>query len=100
MSFKYCKNDINFPYSFKKPTIKYIEALLKRIDEKGHICIESETGTGKTLSYLCALLTKLDTKKNKIIICSRTYNQLLNILEDFRKTTFKESKSIIILSGK
>ena len=77
-----------------------MEALLKRLDEKDEIYIEAETGTGKTLSYLCALLTKLNTKINKIIICSRTYNQLLNILEDFRKTTFKDSKSIIILSGK
>lgn len=67
--------------------VKMIEAILKCIEQGKHGLIESPTGTGKTLSILCAAIAALQKSRRdfhrnpkgekpitRIIFCTRTHS--------------------------
>ncbi|CAD8086484.1 unnamed protein product [Paramecium sonneborni] len=91
------------PYEVQKI---YMESVIKSLNKKQNALLESPTGTGKTLSLLCASLAWL--KKNrkeqlnseqpkniKIIYSSRTHAQLKQVAMELKKTVYKPNVSIL-----
>ncbi len=64
--------DVIFPFLAENHQKLYMQALIQQLNNgsKNHIYINSQTGTGKTLSLLCGLLA---TTTKKVIFCSRTH---------------------------
>ena len=82
-----------------------METIVKNLNKEGtNLYLKSATGTGKTLSLLCACLTWLEQNNNSktktgIIYCSKTHHQLSHVFGDFMKTLHK-SFSIITLGSR
>ncbi len=75
-----------------------MQKIIEQIKEPNeHIYIQSQTGTGKTLSLLCSLL---GSKHKRIIYCSRTHEQLKNVFEDFKITSYSAKFSVSTLTSK
>ena len=90
--------EVLFP--FQQPyecQVKMIEAILKCIEQGKHGLIESPTGTGKTLSILCAAIAALlksrrDFHRNpkgpkpltRIVFCTRTHSQIEQIFTEIK----------------
>ncbi|CAD8071079.1 unnamed protein product [Paramecium primaurelia] len=91
------------PYEVQKI---YMESVIKALNKKQNALLESPTGTGKTLSLLCASLAWLkknrqdqlnfDQPKNiKIIYSSRTHAQLKQVAMELKKTIYKPNISML-----
>ena len=77
--------DIYFPFKPYQCQVDFMSRVIKSLNNRTNALLESPTGTGKTLSLLCASLAWLknykDKMKNqqdmtKIIYTSRTHSQL------------------------
>ncbi|CAD8091711.1 unnamed protein product [Paramecium sonneborni] len=91
------------PYEVQKI---YMESVIKSLNKKQNALLESPTGTGKTLSLLCATLAwltknrkdQLNTeqpKNIKIIYSSRTHAQLKQVAMELKKTVYKPKISML-----
>jgi len=47
---------VRFPYEAYPYQLQYIAVILHQLNCEGHICIQSDTGTGKCLSLLASLM--------------------------------------------
>ena len=50
----------SFPYEPYKPQIEYMKAVIQALNRSQNALLQSPTGTGKTLSLLCACLAWLE----------------------------------------
>ncbi|OHT08396.1 hypothetical protein TRFO_23166 [Tritrichomonas foetus] len=92
--------DVDFPYHAYILQIDYMKCVIDSCNQGKYALLESPTGTGKTLSLLCSLLSwkrKYDEidKKTQIIYSSRTHSQLSNVITELKKTIFRPSVSQI-----
>lgn len=72
------------PYSVQKT---YIAELIKTMKSKKNCLLESPTGTGKTLSLLCATLAYQNHTegKQKIMYTTRTHQQIRNVIDELKR---------------
>jgi len=80
---------IQFPYKPYEIQIKYSQYVIKAIGEHKNALLESPTGSGKTMTLLCSVLSWLhsanDKHKNRLVYLSRTYEQLRQISSELQK---------------
>lgn len=116
---------VKFPYEPYEAQSLSIKTLINGFENGKSSLIESPTGTGKSLSIICAALAYLEherrrlciepSKKSqtndlenlinadeenkqklpKIYICSRTHKQLDQLVEQLRKTEYKPTMAIL-----
>ncbi|OIR58369.1 MAG: ATP-dependent DNA helicase Chl1 [Amphiamblys sp. WSBS2006] len=119
-----------FPYTPYETQKLAMQKVFSGIEEKRLVVLESPTGTGKTLSLLCATLSwlvsaedghteeppwikkyRLDAQKDcdtedspkrkKIFFSSRTHSQLAQAIGEFKKTDYmKEARLVSVGSRK
>lgn len=92
---------IYFPYDQPYPQQNiYMQHVIKALNDNQHALLESPTGTGKTLSLLCAALgwlnnyrevmrsQNLPVKSIKIVYTSRTHSQLDQVKKELLNTPY------------
>jgi ATP-dependent DNA helicase DinG len=62
-------------YEFRPSQLEMAQAVLRAIEEGGHICVEAGTGTGKTLAYLIPAL--FSTRRAVISTATRNLQEQL-----------------------
>ncbi|CAD8098779.1 unnamed protein product [Paramecium sonneborni] len=98
--------EIYFPHKPYDVQINYMKSVVQTLDGKFNALLESPTGTGKTLSLLCASLgwlqkhRKEQQKSNnpiklRIIYASRTHAQLKQVAQELKKTIYKPNVSML-----
>ena len=68
MNYKIAAYDVDFPHKAYGVQLGFMEKVLKALDSKSNALLEAPTGSGKTLSLLCAALAwqrqqKIDISK-------------------------------------
>ena len=88
------ENEIKFPYIPYPEQNKYMKQILSCLNSKedfSSALLESPTGTGKTLSLFCSILSWNESRINKkltpkkIIYCTRTASQINNAISEMKK---------------
>ena len=76
--------------------------LIKALQHKRHVVLESPTGTGKSAAILCSVLAWQrkhqndgNTKPPKIIYCSRTHSQVAQMVASLRKTPYRPAMTVL-----
>ncbi len=91
------KIPINFPFPPYPQQTKFMNAVVDACEHSKNAMLESPTGTGKTLSLLCASLGWLrafrkacpDTNYPRIIYLSRTHSQLSQVAKELKRTVYR-----------
>lgn len=104
--------EYGFPRQLYTSQVKLVEDVTSAIRENKRVIISSPTGTGKTLSLLCAATNFLkptgeddlyellsSTCRTKIYYCSRTHSQLAQVINEL-KTCKNRYRSVILGSRK
>lgn len=88
---------ISFPFKPYPLQEAYMSKVIQACDTGNYAILESPTGTGKTLSLLCSVLSwrKHRNTTNKIVYSSRTHSQLSNVIKELKRTVFQPTTSII-----
>lgn len=96
-TFKVNDIDVQFPYQPYQLQIDFISKVIESCETGKYALLESPTGTGKTLSLLCSILSWKQARglKSQIIYSSRTHGQLSNVIKELKKTNFKPKISQI-----
>jgi len=84
---------VSFPYHPYQVQVDFMSKVIEACDNKEYALLESPTGTGKTLSLLCSILSWKYARNSstRIIYTSRTHSQLSNVIKELKKTSFKPS---------
>ena len=107
-------NQVYFPFNPYESQTDYMAKVIQACNAKQNALLESPTGTGKTLSLLCASLAWLKTERErlvreaggaeipsegmpKIIYCSRTHSQLAQVQKELKNTVF-QPRTVLIAS--
>ncbi|KAI0978747.1 hypothetical protein GJ496_003968 [Pomphorhynchus laevis] len=95
--------DVYFPFDAYPSQLEYMHLFLDCLQRRQNGLLESPTGTGKTLSILCATLSYLtQTEKShrtKFYYASRTHSQLSQVsrhLKSLLRSTFKNLRMCIL----
>ena len=87
---------VSFPYTPYPVQVNYMSKVIESIRDREYSLLESPTGTGKTLSLLCAALSwTRESSKETIVYASRTHSQLSNVVKELKKTRFRPTVSHI-----
>ncbi len=71
MNYKIAAYDVDFPHKAYGVQLGFMEKVLKALDSKSNALLEAPTGSGKTLSLLCAALAW--QRQQKIDVCKVDY---------------------------
>jgi Rad3-related DNA helicase len=117
---------VDFPYRPYPCQIAMLGKIIKALQQSKNCLLESPTGTGKTLTLLCAALawqqkeieqtrlspTSTDTKEttheltskpipiSRIFYCTRTHNQLEQVAKQLNNTIYKDKIRMTLLSSR
>eukprot|EP01080_Neovahlkampfia_damariscottae_P009562 gene9562-1765_t len=94
---------VAFPYEPYPVQKAYMTKVIQSLQEGKNALLESPTGTGKTLSLLCATLAwteHMKTQKStievpKIIYASRTHSQLTQVVRELKKSAYEPQTTIL-----
>ena len=99
--------EIYFPYKIYQNQIKYMENIIRLLNDKinnkikGIAGLESPTGTGKTLCLLCSTLAWVNEMRRqkkyggKILYATRTHSQITQIIHELKKTCYRPKTAIL-----
>ncbi|CAD8116044.1 unnamed protein product [Paramecium sonneborni] len=104
-----CINNTEIYFPHQKPyeeQLNYMQKVISILDNSGNGLLESPTGTGKTLSLLCASLGWLNKNRKtqinsniptkiKIIYASRTHSQLKQVAQELQNSVYRPNISIL-----
>ncbi|CAF1166635.1 unnamed protein product [Adineta ricciae] len=95
-----------FPFEAYQCQVDYMKAVVACLMRGQNGILESPTGTGKTLSLLCASLAWLEQYKIlnaelneapvQIIYASRTHSQLAQVVKEFKSTDYNRMKITVL----
>ncbi|CAF0756572.1 unnamed protein product [Rotaria sp. Silwood1] len=95
-----------FPFEAYQCQLDYMKAVVECLMKGQNGILESPTGTGKTLSLLCASLAWLEQYKIhnsdsneapvQIIYASRTHSQLAQVVKEFKSTDYNRMKITVL----
>ena len=94
---------VTFPYPPYQSQVEYMTAVTTACESSKNAMIESPTGTGKTLSLLCASLGWLKQKRAtcpemnypRIMYTSRTHAQLAQAVRELKKTIYRPRMCVV-----
>ncbi|CAF3484690.1 unnamed protein product [Rotaria sordida] len=116
---------VDFPYKPYPCQIAMLGRIIKALQQSKHCLLESPTGTGKTLTLLCASLawqqkeieqlrisslnentdnatesTTKPTPISRIFYCTRTHKQLEQVAKQLSNTIYKDKIRMTLLSSR
>jgi regulator of telomere elongation helicase 1 len=88
---------VDFPYEPYSVQLDYMDKVIDSCRTRRHAILESPTGTGKTLSLLCSVLSwkRQSQEQAQVVYSSRTHSQLANVIKELKKTPFRPTVSHI-----
>ena len=100
--------DVLFPYIPYESQTLMMEHMIKGMNSGKNCLLEAPTGTGKTAALLCASLAWLNKKiyespQNsdlQVIYASRTHNKLQQVVDQLKKTPYKNAPMVTLASRK
>ena len=94
--------NINFPYEPFPCQVAYMGKVIQAFNTYTNAILESPTGTGKTISLLCAALAWLFNQKKsatnvslKIVYATRSHTRISQIVEQIRSTSYHPQIAIL-----
>ena len=93
---------VHFPYQPYDVQVNFMRKVIESCQTQKYALLESPTGTGKTLSLLCAIFSWLNqiSLQIKVMYCSRTHSQLSNVIKELQKTKFRPTVTHIASRSK
>jgi Rad3-related DNA helicase len=115
---------VDFPYKPYPCQIAMLGRIIKALQQSKHCLLESPTGTGKTLTLLCAALAwqqkeieqsrmssyndnqdnSIESSKptpiSRIFYCTRTHKQLEQVAKQLNNTVYKDKIRMTLLSSR
>lgn len=82
---------VDFPYKPYNAQINFMQKVIESCKTRQFALLESPTGTGKTLSLLCAIFSYREKigSQARVVYASRTHSQLSNVIKELKKTRFR-----------
>ncbi|UKJ89955.2 helicase [Theileria orientalis] len=74
--------DVKFPYQPYEQQKSFMESVIKAIQDSKNALLESPTGTGKTLSLICASLACILSNRTNKILGGKTYEEEKKVNQD------------------
>jgi regulator of telomere elongation helicase 1 len=88
---------VKMPFKPYEAQVRTMEVILRCLENRESGLVESPTGTGKSLSILCACLAWLSQTKNKprVYVCSRTHKQIDQLIGQLKKLAYTPKTSVL-----
>lgn len=108
---------VKFPFKPYRPQVQLMTAVLGALTQSANALLESPTGTGKTLSLLCAALAWQETSRGeneivpigepgakrtaapahmpRIFYCTRTHLQIAQVVHELECTSYRPQMTIL-----
>ncbi|KAL3898360.1 MAG: hypothetical protein SGCHY_002794 [Lobulomycetales sp.] len=100
-----CGVKIKFPFTPYELQLTLMRAVVEAIENRQNALLESPTGTGKTLSLLCAALGWLEKYPSKgseslgrptIYFASRTHSQLTQVIKELKRSHYSHVRVSVL----
>lgn len=96
---------VEWPFpTMLRPQRQMAFSMLRALNSRKHVVLESPTGTGKSAAILCSVLAwqnhmkaKADESSEpiKIFYCSRTHSQVAQMISQVQKTSYRPNMAVL-----